>query len=85
MAAGLACIDLLNRLWDCNTKRRMNAKDVSLSLPFLSSHDPLSALASLASLASFASLASLATWGWVARVHRHVSVAWRKLHGMRNA
>jgi len=27
---GLACIDLLNRLWDCRTKRRITAKQVFL-------------------------------------------------------
>ena len=27
---GLACIDLLNRMWDCRTKRRINAKQVRL-------------------------------------------------------
>ena len=25
---GLACIDLLNRMWDCRTKRRISAKQV---------------------------------------------------------
>lgn len=25
---GLACIDLLNRMWDCRTKRRITAKQV---------------------------------------------------------
>jgi len=27
---GLACIDLLNRMWDCRTKRRITAKQVFL-------------------------------------------------------
>ena len=27
---GLACIDLLNRMWDCKTKRRITAKQVSV-------------------------------------------------------
>jgi len=26
---GLACVDLLNRMWDCRTKRRVTAKQVS--------------------------------------------------------
>ena len=26
---GLACIDLLNRMWDCRTKRRISAKQVN--------------------------------------------------------
>eukprot|EP00918_Siedleckia_nematoides_P097480 GHVU01213648.1.p1 GENE.GHVU01213648.1~~GHVU01213648.1.p1 ORF type:complete len:419 (+),score=60.57 GHVU01213648.1:23-1258(+) len=37
---GLACIDMLNRLWDCNTKRRMNAKDV-LAHPWMTACSPL--------------------------------------------
>ena len=29
---GLACIDLLNRMWDCRTKRRISAKQVLSTL-----------------------------------------------------
>ena len=28
LGGGLACIDLLNRMWDCRTKRRISAKTV---------------------------------------------------------
>jgi len=39
---GLACIDLLNRMWDCRTKRRITSKQV-LQHQFLTQSDPLPA------------------------------------------
>eukprot|EP00960_Hanusia_phi_P033708 750609-Hanusia_phi.AAC.4 len=38
--AGAACIDLLNRMWDCRTKRRITSKQV-LEHPWMTKAEPL--------------------------------------------